>query len=298
MFYLPPADILIQILVNGILLGAMYGIAAIGLSLIYGTMQIIFIAQGSMIILAAYGTFWLYHFFHLDPFLSLLVVFPASLILGLGFYQIFFRKVARAGKFPSLLIAFGMMALLENLMSVMWTPNPRAVQTAYTAYALTAFGIKISFTRLMAFVLAILATTGVTFFLKKTLMGKAVRAATENLESATLVGITPHWVNTITFGIGIGLAGLAGISTAINYSFDPYFGFVFSLKAMIALAIGGMGSVLGALMGGLFLGVLESYGAFFITGGWADVISYTAFLLVLMFRPEGLFTLASSSERP
>lgn len=298
MFYLPSADILLQILINGILFGAMYGIAAIGLSLIYGTMQIIFIAQGSMIVLAAYGTFWLFELFHLDPYLSLFIIFPASLILGLAFYQIFFRKVARAGKFPSLLIAFGMMALLENLMSVMWTPNPRAIQTGYTAYAITVMGIKISFTRLTAFVMAILATTGVTLFLKKTLMGKAVRAATENLEAATLVGITPHWVNTITFGIGIGLAGLAGISTAINYSFDPYFGFVFSLKAMIALAIGGMGSVVGALMGGIFLGVLESLGSFFITGGWADVISYTAFLLVLMFRPEGLFTLSANSERP
>ena len=130
------------------------------------------------------------------------------------------------------------------------------------------------------------------------LPGKAVRAASENLESAALVGITPHRVNTLTFGIGIGLAGLAGVATATTYSFDPYFGFVFSLKAMIALAIGGMGSVVGALLGGIFLGVLESFGAFFLTGGWADVISYAAFLLVLIFRPEGLFVRSSNSERP
>ena len=297
MFYIPPLDILLQILVNGILFGAMYGIAAIGLSLIFGTMQIIFIAQGTVIVLAAYGTFWLFDLFSLDPYLSIIIIFPASLILGLGFYQVFFRKVARAGKFPSLLIAFGLMALLENLMSVMWTPNPRAVQTSYTAYAITTVGIRISFSRLMAFVMAILATTGVSLFLKKTLMGKAVRAASENLESATLVGITPHRVNTITFGLGIGLAGLAGIATATTYSFDPYFGFVFSLKAMIALAIGGMGSIVGALMGGIFLGVIESFGSFFLTGGWADVISYAAFLLILMFRPEGLFIRSSDSER-
>jgi branched-chain amino acid transport system permease protein len=190
------------------------------------------------------------------------------------------------------------MTLLENLMSVMWTPNPRAIRTDYTAYALTFLDIRISFTRLMAFAMAILATTGVALFLKKTLMGKAVRAVSENLESATLVGITPHWVNAITFGIGIGLAGLAGIATATTYSFDPYFGFVFSLKAMIALAIGGMGNVIGAVAGGILLGVLESFGSFFLTGGWADVISYAAFLLVLMFRPEGLFILSSNTERP
>ncbi|MBN1103124.1 MAG: branched-chain amino acid ABC transporter permease, partial [Deltaproteobacteria bacterium] len=243
MFELPPFNILLQILINGILFGAMYGIAAIGLSLIFGTMQIIFIAQGVMIILAAYATFWLFEILSLDPYLSIVIVFPAFLILGFGFYQVFFRKVARAGKFPSLLIAFGLMALLENLISVMWTPSPRAIRTVYTAYGMTAMGIKISFTRLMAFLIAVVAATGVSLFLKKTLTGKAVRAASENLESAMLVGITPHRVNTVTFGIGIGLAGLAGIATATTYSFDPYFGFVFSLKAMIALALGGMGSV-------------------------------------------------------
>jgi branched-chain amino acid transport system permease protein len=298
MFYLPPIDILIQILINGILFGAMYGIAAIGLSLIFGTMQIIFIAQGAMIVLAAYGTFWLFHFFSMDPYLSIIVIFPVSVIFGLGLYQVLFRRVARAGKFPSLLIAFGLMVLLENLMSVLFTPNPRSVRVSYTAYGISALGLKISFTRLMAFIMAILATTGVSLFLKKTLIGKAVRAASENLESATLVGITPHRVNSVTFGIGIGLAGLAGIATATTYSFDPYFGFVFSLKAMIALALGGMGSVVGALMGGVLLGVLESYGSFFLTGGWADVISYAAFMLVLMFRPEGLFVRSSDSEKP
>ena len=298
MFYLPPIDILIQILINGILFGAMYGIAAIGLSLIFGTMQIIFIAQGAMIVLAAYGTFWLFHFFSMDPYLSIIVIFPVSVIFGLGLYQVLFRRVARAGKFPSLLIAFGLMVLLENLISVLFTPNPRSVRVSYTAYGISALGLKISFTRLMAFIMAILATTGVSLFLKKTLIGKAVRAASENLESATLVGITPHRVNSVTFGIGIGLAGLAGIATATTYSFDPYFGFVFSLKAMIALALGGMGSVVGALMGGVILGVLESYGSFFLTGGWADVISYAAFLLVLMFKPEGLFVRSSGSERP
>jgi branched-chain amino acid transport system permease protein len=276
----------------------MYGIAAIGLSLIFGTMQIIFIAQGAMIVLAAYGTFWLFHFFSMDPYLSIIVIFPVSVIFGLGLYQVLFRRVARAGKFPSLLIAFGLMVLLENLMSVLFTPNPRSVRVSYTAYGISALGLKISFTRLMAFIMAILATTGVSLFLKKTLIGKAVRAASENLESATLVGITPHRVNSVTFGIGIGLAGLAGIATATTYSFDPYFGFVFSLKAMIALALGGMGSVVGALMGGVLLGVLESYGSFFLTGGWADVISYAAFMLVLMFRPEGLFVRSSDSEKP
>ena len=291
-----PIDILFQLLINGVLFGAMYGIAAIGLSLIFGTMRIVFIAQGTMIILAAYGSFWLFKLWGMDPYVSILFVVPISLIVGIGFYQALFRKVAKAGQFPTLLIAFGLMALLENLMFVVFTGNSRALQTSYSTYALNLFGMNISFVRLMVFVMAIIGTAAVTLFLKKTLLGKAVRAASENLEYAMLVGITPHQVNTVTFAVGMGLAGLAGVATATTYAFDPFSGFVFGLKAMIALALGGMGNVIGALLGGIVLGVVESYGAFLISGGWADVISYAVFLLVLMFKPEGLFSRDTSAK--
>ncbi len=281
---------LCQILINGFLFGTMYGIAAIGVSLIFGTMQIIFVAQGSMIILAAYLCFWLFSIFFLDPFLSILLVVPTFLLLGGGLYQVLFRKVAYAGKNPSLLIAFGFMIMLENLMSLVWTPNTRAIKTSYTAYGIEVLGFQVSFTRLVAFVLAIVATVVVTLFLKRTLMGKAVRAASEDLGAATLIGVGIHWVNSITFGIGIGLAGLAGIAMATTFPFDPYFGFIFSLKALIAVAFGGIGSVWGAFLGGILLGLIESLGFYFLSGVWADGISYFVFLLVLMLKPEGLFS--------
>jgi len=290
------STILLQIFINGVLSGTMYGIAAIGLSLIFGTMRIVFIAQGTMIILAAYGSFWLFKLWGIDPYLSIIFVVPASLILGVGVYQGLFRKVARAGQFPTLLIAFGLMALLENLMFVMFSGNTRALQTSYASYAFNLYGMKISFVRLMSFAMAIAGTVGVTFFLRNTLYGKAVRAASESLQNVMLMGITPHLVNTITFSLGMGLAGLAGVATAATYGFDPFSGFVFSLKAMIALAIGGMSSVAGSLLGGLLLGVVENYAAFFLTGGWADVISYGVFLIVLMFKPEGLFSRDTSTK--
>ncbi|MFH1490951.1 MAG: branched-chain amino acid ABC transporter permease [Pseudomonadota bacterium] len=281
-------ELLLQLLINGILFGTMYGIAAIGLSLIFGTMQIIFIAQGTIIVFSAYLCFWMFSLYSIDPYVSLIIIIPVSLLLGQGFYHVLFRKVAGA-KVTSLLIAFGLMALIEHLMSVLWTPNTRAVRTSYTAYGITLLDFKISFTRLIAFFMAVLSALGVNLFLKRTLMGKAVRAATEDLEAATLVGISPHRANGITFSIGIGLAGIAGVATATTYPFDPWFGFIFSLKAMIALALGGLGSVGGAFLGGVLLGVLESLASFFISGGWADAVSYGVFLLVLMFKPEGLF---------
>jgi branched-chain amino acid transport system permease protein len=280
--------LLLQLLLNGILFGTMYGVAAIGLSLILGTMQIIFIAQGTLIVLFAYICFWMFSIYSIDPYLSLIIILPASLVLGRGLYEALFKKVAGV-KITSLLIAFGLMALLEHLMTLMWTANTRAIRTSYTAYGITVLGFHLSFTRLIAFFIAIFAVLGVTLFLRRTLLGKAVRAASKDLEAATLVGISPHRVNGITFALGIALAAVAGVSTATTYPFDPYFGFVFSLKAMIALALGGLGSVGGAFLGGVLLGVLESLASFFISGGWSDAISYGVFLAVLMFRPEGLF---------
>lgn len=282
--------LVVQLFVNGILFGTMYGIAAIGLSLIFGTMRIIFLAQGTMIIFMAYVVYWIFTLLGIDPYLSLVLVLPISLFLGIGLYHALFREAtALEDKNISLLIAVGLMFLLENLMTVLWTANPKTIQTIYTSLSFRPMGLNISFTRLMGLSMALLATAGVVLFLKKTLMGMAVRAASENIISATLMGISPHRVNAVAFAIGIGLAGIAGVGLATIYPFDPYYGFIFALKAMISLAIGGIGSVIGALLGGILLGLLESLASFFFTGGWSDAISYAAFLIVLMFKPEGLF---------
>lgn len=281
--------VFVQILINGILFGSMYGVAALGLSLIFGSMQIIFIAQGTVMILAAYFSYWMFTLVSLDPFFSLLLSLPLFMGLGWLIYRGLFHKVAAAGKNPSLLLAFGLMVLLQNLMSFAWTPNPRAVKTSYTALGLTVGSLQISFTRLMVFLIGLAATGLVFLFMKKSLWGKAVRAASEDMKAAALLGISPRRVSSLTFAIGIALAGIAGVATATTYPFDPYFGFLFSLKALIAVAFGGLGSVGGALLGGILLGVIESVGSYVISGGWADAISYAAFLLVIMLKPEGLF---------
>ena len=282
--------LIIQLFVNGILFGTMYGIAAIGLSLIFGTMRIIFLAQGTTIIFLAYVCFWLFTLLGIDPYLSLIFVVPISLLLGVVFYHALFREaVALEDKNISLLIAIGLMFLVENLITVIWTADPRSILTAYTSYVFRPMGIDIPFTRLMALLMAALSASGVLLFLKKTLIGMAVRAASEDMESATLMGISPHRVNSVAFAIGIGLAGIAGVGVATIYPFDPMYGFIFALKALISLALGGIGSVYGALLGGILLGLIESLASFFISGGWSDAVGYGAFLLVLMFRPEGLF---------
>ena len=282
-------NIIVQLLINGILFGTMYGIAAIGLSLIFGTMRIMFLAQGSMIILFAYVCYWLFALLGLDPYLSLFLIVLLGLGLGAGIYQGLFRgAAAEEDKNISLLIAVGLMFLIENLMTVFWTANPRSITTGYTTMVFRPMGMDIPFTRLLGFIMAVLSTACVVLFLKKTFIGIAVRAAAEDMEAATLLGINPHRVNSVAFAVGTGLAGVAGVELATIYPFDPFFGFIFVLKAVISLAIGGIGSVFGALLGGIILGLLESFASFYIGGGWADAVSYGVFLFILMFRPEGL----------
>lgn len=282
--------LIVQILVNGVLFGTTYGIAAIGLSLIFGTMRIIFLAQGAFIIFFAYISYWLLTLLGIDPYLSLVIVIPASLLLGSAFYYGVFKEAAAIeDKNISLLLAVGLMYLVENVMLVAWSPDPRSVVTPYTNLVFRPLGIVVPFTRLTALFIAVLAAVGVFIFLKKTLIGTAVRAASEDMVSTTLMGINPNWVNAVAFAIGIGLAGVAGVTLATIYPFDPSYGFIFAIKALIALALGGIGNVYGALLGGIILGLIESLGSFYIGGGWADAISYGVFLLVLIFRPQGLF---------
>ena len=278
-----------ELLINGVLFGAMYGVAAIGLSLIFGTMRIIFLAQGAMIVLGGYAAYWAFRLLGIDPYLTLLLLCPVSLLVGAAIYQLLFRRVAALeDKNVSLLIAVGFMFMLENLMSLAWTPDPRSITTSYTSTSFNLLGMRISFTRSIGFAIAIAATFAVTLFLRKTLAGKAVRAVSENMVAATLVGIAPHRANMVAFAVGIALAGIAGCTLAATYTIDPYFGFLLSLKALIALALGGLGNVGGALAGGILLGVIESGSSFFLPG-WGDAVGYAVFLLVLMFRPDGLF---------
>jgi len=290
MIDIPSAEVMLQLSINGALAGAMYGVAAVGLSLIFGTMRLIFVAQGAIIIFAAYCVRALFQKLGIDPFLSLVIVVPAGGALGWLVYQALFRKASGLeDRNISLLIAVGLMFLVQNLMTVIWGGNVAGVVTRYTASGIDILGVRASFTRSMGFLIAVAGTGLVLLFLKRTLIGKAVRAASEDVTAARLMGISPHRVNAIAFAIGISLAGAAGVAVATTFPFNPYAGFIFSLKALVALAIGGIGNVAGALVGGVILGLIEAYVQYFISGGWTNAVAYAVFLAVLMLKPEGLF---------
>jgi branched-chain amino acid transport system permease protein len=268
--------VLLQVVINGILLGSMYGIAAAGLSLIFGTMRIIFLAQGTMIVFFAFVTYWLFVKANIDPYLGL-------------FYSLFRKAVALEDKNVSLLLAVGLMYLVDNAMLKVWSATPRSVTTSYSGAIIVAGSIRVPWLRVALLGLAIVAALVVFLFLKRTRIGTAVRAASEDLEATKIQGINAVWVCAISFAIGIGLAGVAGVGLASVFSFDYQFGFTWAIKALVALALGGIGNVFGALAGGLILGIVENLAAYYWGINWIDVASYGLFMLVLIFLPQGLF---------
>jgi branched-chain amino acid transport system permease protein len=281
---------LIQVVINGILLGSMYGIAAAGLSLIFGTMRIIFLAQGTMIVFFAYIVYWLFVKANIDPYLCLFIVVPLAFLVGLAlFYSLFRKAAALEDKNVSLLIAVGLMYLVENLILKVWSATPRGLNISYSGAMIVGWGLRVAWLRVALLGLALVCALIVFLFLKRTRLGTAVRAASEDMEATTLQGINSVWVCAISFAVGIGLAGVAGVGMATVYSFDYQFGFTFAIKALVALALGGIGNVFGALAGGLILGILEALTAYYINLSWIDVVSYGVFILVLIFLPQGLF---------
>jgi branched-chain amino acid transport system permease protein len=282
--------VLIQVIINGILLGSMYGIAAAGLSLIFGTMRIIFLAQGTMIVFFAFVTYWLFVKANIDPYLCLFIVVPLAFLVGLGlFYSLFRKAVALEDRNVTLLLAVGLMYLVDNTMLKVWSATPRSVTITYSDAMIVFAGIRVPWLRLALVGLALVSALVVFIFLKRTRIGTAVRAASEDIEATKIQGINAVWVCAISFAVGIGLAGVAGVGMATVFSFDYQFGFTWAIKALIALALGGIGNVFGALAGGLILGVIENLAAYYWGIAWIDVASYGVFMLVLIFLPQGLF---------
>jgi branched-chain amino acid transport system permease protein len=280
----------LQVVINGILLGSMYGIAAAGLSLIFGTMRIIFLAQGTMIVFFAFVIYWLFVKLHIDPYLCLFIIVPFAFLVGVGMFYALFRKAAALeDKNVSLLIAVGLMYLIENAILKVWSASPRGLDISYSGVSLVGWGLRVPWLRLALLGLALLAALVVFLFLQKTRVGTALRAAAEDMEATTLQGINSVWVCAISFAVGIGLAGVASVGMATVYSFDYRYGFSFALKALIALSLGGIGNVSGALAGGLILGVIENLTAYYLSISWIEAVSYGVFILVLIFLPQGLF---------
>jgi len=282
-----------QTLVWGIFTGAIYGIAAMGLALVFGVLKILNIAHGELVMLGGYMGFWAFTTLKLDPFLALLLVIPAIFILGLILDRVVYRWVVRLwGEEKvknSLLVSFGLGLVLANLALWLFTGNERSIQPSYAGKGLNIYGVLMPYTRLATLGIVLAITLALHFFLRKTYPGKAILATAEDYESAELAGININRVYMLTFALSAALAGVAGQFVTFTYALAPSIGMTWTLKAMIVIVLAGTGSVLGALPAGLILGVVEALSGAYLAQTYKEVIGLVIFLLVLILRPQGLF---------
>jgi branched-chain amino acid transport system permease protein len=282
-----------QNLVIGILLGALYGLAAVGIAMVFGVTKFLNVAHGELLMFGGYATFWLFNLLGIDPFLSLPLTILFLLLIGAVLYQLLFVRMVKLPEEEkiknTMLIGFGLTLILQNIALNLWTANDRGVTTSYASEAFTWLGVRFPYVRLAGLVISLVCLFALQQFLRKTYIGKAIRATTEDWEAASLVGIDVHKVYLISFLLGTALAGVAGALVLVSYSVSPSIGLHWTLKSLIVMVLGGVGNFMGTFVGGILLGATESATAFFISGNYREVVGLILFLMVLIFRPQGLF---------
>lgn len=284
-----------QMLIYGLITGALYAVAAVGLALVFGVMNIANISVGSLLVVGGYLTFYLFQVLHLDPFLSIPLVAFILFLLGLVIYKIMFSRVSKLKDIKeklntSMLLGFGLILLLDNAVLFTYSTQDRSISTAYTGKAFPFFGLSLPFVGILGMFLSLLIILIVYLFLSKTYFGKAIAATSEDWQAASTMGIHIERTYMFSFALGVALAGIAGSILITNFAISPAISIEWLLRATIVVVLAGMGNIWGTLVAGLMLGVFERIGVLVMGVPYREFISLILFLLVLIIRPEGLFT--------
>ena len=285
--------ILSQQLILGFMIGGLYGLAAAGLSLIFGVLKVLNVAHGELIMFGGYGAYWLFTLGGVDPFASLALGVPSAVVAGLVLYWVLFRFVVRAQEDTriknSLLIGFGLALALDTLAVKLWTADERGITPPYGGTALIVGNLAIPLVRLASLAVAFALIAALHLLLTRWRWGRAIRATAEDWQAALLTGIDVRRAYLLAFALGTGLAGAAGTLVSVGYSVSPSIGLGWTLKALIVVVLAGLGSIFGTFVGGLFLGIAEAASASAFGGPYREVVGLVIFLVVLVVRPQGLF---------
>jgi branched-chain amino acid transport system permease protein len=278
-----------QAVVNGLLIGGIYALVSIGVTLIFGVVKIVNFAQGEFVMIGMYISYFLAASFGIDPLVSLVFSMPALFVVGILLQHFLIRRVLALGDMPQIFLTFALSLLLVNVALLLFTANYRTVQTSYSETALHVGALYIPLAKLIAFVVAMLLSGLLWVFLHATDLGKAMRAAAQNRDVAMLMGINPDRVFCVAVGVALALAGAAGSLLMPFYPAYPLVGQVFVLMAFVAVVLGTLGNVTGALIASLMMGVAESLGIQFVGADSGLIVVFAMLLLTLAFRPNGLF---------
>jgi branched-chain amino acid transport system permease protein len=278
----------LQQIINGLLIGFMYSLIAIGLTLIWGVMNIVNFAHGDFLMLGMFTSFWLYTLYGLDPLFSIPICTALLFVLGMLIYRFIVSKVMKGPMLAQLVVTFGVSIFLANLAVFLWTPDFRLIEKPLLHGTWELGAVKLSIPKFVASIGSIIVSVFVFFFLKKTKTGKAILATEMDREAALLMGINTERINSFSFGIGAALVGIAGAFLSTYYYIYPQVGGIFGLIAFSTVALGGFGSIEGAFIAGIIIGVAQTLGGYIFDPAYKFAIVFLIYLIVVWIRPQGL----------
>ncbi|MBW1699212.1 MAG: branched-chain amino acid ABC transporter permease [Deltaproteobacteria bacterium] len=282
-------ETIIQLIVNGLLIGGIYALISIGLTLIFGVLEIINFAHGEFLMLSMYACYWMFQLTGIDPYVSFFFIIPIFFLLGMAVQRVVIQPIIDAPPLNQIFATVGLSMVMANTALALWKADYRTVKTSYSSLSLKIAGLMISFPRLLAFLSAFILIGALFLFLKKTYTGKAIRALAQQRKAAMLMGINVYRTYQIAFGLGIAMVGAAGAMLIPVYYAFPTVGTLFVLTAFVVVVLGGYNSLIGSLIGGLIIGIVESFSGFYLSPHLKEAVYFVIFILILLFRPAGLF---------
>jgi branched-chain amino acid transport system permease protein len=286
---IPSGSILATALVSGLLLGGLFAVTALGLSLVFGVMRMVNLAHGELVVLGAYLALELSRHGGLDPLLAIPVVAAVLFAIAVPVYRVLLEPLMSRGPEPVLLTTFALSVIAQNLYILIWSGDTQALQGPYVTSSVTAAGIGVPVTYLISFGCALVLAGAVHLLLQRTSLGRQIRASSEDAEAAAVLGVNVARVHTLVFGLAAACAAIGGVLVGITFDFTPTTGITYLISGFAVVVLGGLGSVKGTLLGAIGLGVIENVGAAFLGDSYRDLIGFAAFLIVLSLRPQGLF---------
>jgi branched-chain amino acid transport system permease protein len=286
---IPSGSVLISALVSGLLLGGLFAVTALGLSLVFGVMRLVNLAHGELVVLGAYLALELSRHAGLDPLLTIPVVAAALFVIAAPVQRVLLEPLMPRGPEPGLLTTFALSVIAQNLFILIWSGDTQTLQASYATSSVTVAGIQLPATYLISFCCALVLATAVHLLLHRTGLGRQIRASSEDAEAAAVLGVNVARVHTLVFGLAAACAAIGGVLVGITFDFTPTTGITYLISGFTVVVLGGLGSVKGTLLGAIGLGVIENAGAAFFGDSYRDFIGFAAVLVVLSLRPQGLF---------